>query len=65
MQRVAHTIKGALSHFGAREAVARALRLELMGREGNLADAAGACADLEAELQRAEQVLAEGLQVAG
>jgi CheY-like chemotaxis protein/HPt (histidine-containing phosphotransfer) domain-containing protein len=52
VQRTAHALKGAASNFGARSAVAAALRLETMGRGGNLAGAAEACAALEEAVGR-------------
>src|SRR5262249_28041818 len=39
LRRAAHTLKGAVGTFGAREAFEAALRLETMGREGNLGGA--------------------------
>jgi CheY-like chemotaxis protein len=52
VKRAAHGIKGALSSFGGWPARDLALRLETMGREENLADAASALHELEAELDR-------------
>jgi len=48
--RAAHTLKGAVSNFGARAAAEAALRLEQMGRAGDLAGLAPALATLEAEM---------------
>jgi HPt (histidine-containing phosphotransfer) domain-containing protein len=45
--RAAHTLKGAVSNFGARTAADAALRLELMGRAGDLSELAPALAALE------------------
>jgi CheY-like chemotaxis protein len=53
----AHTIKGAVSHFGAREAYDAAHQLELMGKSGNLQEAPAACAALERALQRLQSAL--------
>jgi signal transduction histidine kinase/DNA-binding response OmpR family regulator/HPt (histidine-containing phosphotransfer) domain-containing protein len=59
LERAAHELKGAVGVFGAAAAVAAALRLETMGREGNLEGAAEACAALEGELLRVRQALTE------
>lgn len=48
--RAAHTLKGAVSNFGARTAADAALRLEQMGRAGDLSDASPALATLEMEM---------------
>jgi len=48
----AHGIKGALLSFGGRPASDVALRLETMGREGDLSGAQGALEELEAEVKR-------------
>ncbi len=39
LQLAAHSLKGAVSNFAASEASAAALRLELIGRNGDLSDA--------------------------
>lgn len=49
-QRVAHGLKGAVAGFGAKHAKELALRVELLGKSGNLAEAGPALADLEREL---------------
>jgi CheY-like chemotaxis protein len=46
LHRLAHTFKGMVGHFGARAAVEAALRLEVMGREGDLEQAEQTCAAL-------------------
>lgn len=56
-QRVAHGLKGSVAGFGANQAKELALRLELIGKSGNLAEAGPALVDLEGELVR----VAEGL----
>jgi HPt (histidine-containing phosphotransfer) domain-containing protein len=62
--RTAHTLKGAVSTFGAHAAREAAERLERLGRAGELADAAGAVTHLESELERLgpalEKMKAEG-----
>jgi PAS domain S-box-containing protein len=52
LQRAAHTVKGAVSHFGDREAYDAAYRLELMGKGRDLEGAAAACAVLDKALER-------------
>jgi PAS domain S-box-containing protein len=48
----AHTLKGSLGNFAAARAVEAAKRLEIMGKQGDLSDAAQALAVLESELDR-------------
>jgi len=55
--RAAHTLKGAVSNFGARPAVDAALALERMGREGELVAAAEAMERLELEMRRLSEAL--------
>ncbi|HXG12618.1 MAG TPA: response regulator [Gemmataceae bacterium] len=57
VKRTAHNLKGAMSHFGAHAAREVALRLEMMGREGNLDGATEALADLEKEIERLRPAL--------
>ncbi len=65
LERSAHTLKGSVSNFCASAAAAAALRLEQMGREGDLAQAAEGCAALEKEIARLKALLAElGQEVA-
>ncbi len=58
LERAAHTLKGAVGNFGARSASEAALRLEVMGRDGDFAKAAEACVELEKEIARLERALA-------
>jgi CheY-like chemotaxis protein len=58
LRRAAHTLKGAVGNFGAQAAHEAAQRLETMGRDGDLADAAATCAELERQLQRLMPALA-------
>lgn len=58
LHRAGHTIKGALTIFGARAAYDAAQRIETLGRSNNLADAAETLADLERELERVTHDLA-------
>jgi PAS domain S-box-containing protein len=60
LRRLAHTVKGSVGHFGAIAACAAAERLEAVGREGNLAQAADACAALQDHLRRVAVALAQG-----
>jgi CheY-like chemotaxis protein/HPt (histidine-containing phosphotransfer) domain-containing protein len=46
----AHTLKGSVGNFAAKNAFAAAQRLEIMGRDGDLHTAGEACATLESEL---------------
>jgi signal transduction histidine kinase/DNA-binding response OmpR family regulator len=56
LQTAAHTLKGSLGYFGKTAALAEALRLENLAKEGRLAEAAACLAALEGQVQ---QVLAE------
>ena len=59
LERAAHTLKGSIANFGAETAFEAALRLETMGREGDLTAADEAVEALERELEG----LREGLVV--
>jgi HPt (histidine-containing phosphotransfer) domain-containing protein len=48
----AHTLKGSMHYLGSIRAFERAFQLEKMGQSGNLENAAGALAALEAEMAR-------------
>jgi HPt (histidine-containing phosphotransfer) domain-containing protein len=50
LERAAHTLKGAVSNFGAQGAYKVALRLEVMGRGGDLAQSEEAYVELEKEV---------------
>jgi CheY-like chemotaxis protein len=58
LRLVAHTLKGAMSHFGALAAY-EVTQLEWMGRTGDLAGATESLAILEDEIHRLEQDLVE------
>ena len=58
VERAAHSIKGSVGNFAAPAAVDAALRLEMIGRSGDLACAAEACAALEREIDRLQGALA-------
>jgi HPt (histidine-containing phosphotransfer) domain-containing protein len=57
MERAAHKIKGSVANFAATAAYDAALRLEMMGREGHLDQAAEALAQLESALEELKPVL--------
>jgi two-component system, sensor histidine kinase and response regulator len=48
----AHSLKGAIDNFAAQDAYDAALRLEMLGRSGNLAEAGQACARLQQAMDR-------------
>jgi CheY-like chemotaxis protein/HPt (histidine-containing phosphotransfer) domain-containing protein len=56
--RAAHSLKGAMGIFGASAACNTALKLESMGRTGDLTGAEEVCVDLEKELDRLQPLLA-------
>jgi HPt (histidine-containing phosphotransfer) domain-containing protein len=58
LECAAHTLKGSVGNFGAKGAYDAALRLEVIGRRGDFANAEEAYAQLEAEIARLEGVLA-------
>jgi two-component system, sensor histidine kinase and response regulator len=57
LAHVAHTLKGAVGHFGAQAAFEAALRLEVMGRGGDLTQAEAVYAELANEVTRLEGAL--------
>jgi two-component system sensor kinase len=58
LRRVAHALKGSADFFSAHAAVAAALRLEFLGRDGILADADQAYTELEQEIVKLTTALA-------
>jgi two-component system sensor histidine kinase/response regulator len=58
LRRAAHTFKGVVSIFTATAAADAAQKLESMGEDGNLAEAAAACRALEEAIERLEPELA-------
>jgi CheY-like chemotaxis protein len=58
LEQAAHSVKGAVSSFGAQLAHAAALKLEAMGRGGDLTHAALASAELDREIARLTRALA-------
>jgi HPt (histidine-containing phosphotransfer) domain-containing protein len=59
LERAAHTLKGAVSNFGAPFATQAAFELEQLGRQRRFEGAEEAVAHLEAELSALHPVLAE------
>ena len=59
LHRAAHTLKGAVSNFGAQPVFAASLELETMGREEDLSRAADVLPDLEQKLESLRQALSE------
>ena len=66
LERAAHSLKGTVMSFGAQTAGEAALRLEVMGRGGDVTQAALAYAELEREIAQLGNALAvfRGEQVA-
>ena len=62
VERCAHTLKGALSNFGARRACQAARELEMCGRDARLGDAAAPFSTLEAEVAVASNALSDYLR---
>jgi HPt (histidine-containing phosphotransfer) domain-containing protein len=58
LQLTAHTLKGSIRYFGANEASRLAFRLEKIGKDGNLDDAAAVLTSLEVEMDRLLRALA-------
>lgn len=57
LERSAHTLKGSVANFGAAESVDAALRLEMMGREGDLRDSTKTLVELESALTQLRREL--------
>ncbi len=58
LERSAHAFKGSVGNFTTKSPFEVAMRLELMGRQGNLGDANDALSLLEKEIARLKPVLA-------
>jgi HPt (histidine-containing phosphotransfer) domain-containing protein len=58
----AHTLKGSMRYFGACQVCERAVKLEDMGRKGQLVDPEAILADLEGEIARLIAALGDYLQ---
>jgi HPt (histidine-containing phosphotransfer) domain-containing protein len=63
--RSAHSLKGSLRYFGARQAFDLALQLELAGKNDQLANLSSATRELDALLARILVILTEYLQRGG
>ena len=59
VERAAHSLKGSVGNFGAKRAFEAAYRLEVLGREGRLAEAEGALPELEREFKNLEAAMKE------
>jgi HPt (histidine-containing phosphotransfer) domain-containing protein len=57
LQRGAHSLKGAVATLAAQRAFDAALRLERLGRAGDLAEAENAYAALESQIERLRSML--------
>lgn len=57
LARAAHTLKGCIGNLGAEAAFQFALKLELLGRNGQLSEARQLACELESEVARFEQAL--------
>ena len=58
LERAAHTLKGVVGNFGAKGAFDAALRLEMMGRGGDLTNVEETYAELATEVTRLKGALA-------
>jgi HPt (histidine-containing phosphotransfer) domain-containing protein len=58
VERAAHKLKGSVANFAAGPAVEAALKLEVLGRSGSLAESASAYAELEIEINRLKSAMA-------
>ncbi|MGD0920158.1 MAG: PAS domain S-box protein [Terriglobia bacterium] len=58
LERAAHALRSAIGNFDAQAALEAALKLEIMGREGHVAEAEEACAALERQVERLKPALA-------
>jgi signal transduction histidine kinase/DNA-binding response OmpR family regulator/HPt (histidine-containing phosphotransfer) domain-containing protein len=61
LDKAAHSLKGSVGNFGARRAFEAAYRLEVIGREGRLAEADAALSKLEKEFKDLEAAMKEAL----
>ena len=59
MERAAHKLKGSVANFAAPAAYDAALRLEVMGRDGHLEQAAEALGQLDSALEELKPLLLE------
>jgi len=61
LDKAAHSLKGSVGNFGAKRAFEAAYRLEIIGREGRLAETDAALSKLEKELKDLEAAMKEAL----
>ena len=61
VERAAHTLKGSVGTFSAKKAHETAFRLEILGREGKLEEAAAEYSKLEQEVEELDAALKETL----
>ena len=61
LKRAAHALKGSVAYLSAGASVDAALQLELIGEEGNLAEAATCLQTLEAEIDRLTRAIQSSL----
>jgi CheY-like chemotaxis protein len=59
LERAAHKLKGSVGNFGAQRALDAALRLEIIGRQGEWSDGERAFAELEKEVRDLQEALAQ------
>ncbi len=64
VNRLAHTVKGAVGNFASPSAIEAAQRLEIMGKEGRLEDAEDVFAELEMTIGRLKQALCAFVAIA-
>jgi len=61
LEQAAHSLKGSVGNFGTKRAFDAAYKLEVMGKEGRLAEADAALSELEKELKDLEAAMKEAL----
>ena len=57
VERAAHTLKGSMGVFSAKKSLETAFRLETMGRDGQLQEAASVYSKLEQEIEELDAAL--------
>jgi two-component system, sensor histidine kinase and response regulator len=62
VEREAHTIKGAAGNLGAKNLAESALKLELLGRNGNLENAVNLIIELESATKRVEEYMNQSME---
>ena len=61
VERAAHSLKGSVGNFGARRAYDIAYRLEVLGRDGKLAESEDAVPELQREFRDLETAMKDAL----